>query len=321
MSVFEVPAFISAPSQLVDEYAGRRLSRRAASGELVRVRRGLYLPTDQWRAFTSWEKFRVNIQAVHETAAGSPVFARQSAAQILGLPLIRIPPLVQTVIPPGQGGGRSSNGVHRIMGVRGDPEPWLVDGLLTTPPVQTARDLAVHLPLAHALVAMDRLLGSAPLSGTDQNGASTFTRQDVTDSLELLPNATQQRRVERVLTLASPLAGSAGESLSRAIMIENGFPAPVLQQRFEDARGLIGYPDFTWEEYKVVGEFDGHEKYSQQRYLRGRTPSEVVIAEKNRENRLRALGFNVVRWEWADLLSPERLIRLLHDAGLPHSVR
>ena len=100
-------------------------------------------------------------------------------------------------------------------------------------------------------------------------------------------------------------------------MIQHGFPAPALQQRFEDSRGLIGYPDFDWEEYKLLGEFDGHEKYSQRRYLRGQTPADVVVAEKNRESRLRALGYTVVRWEWADLRTPERLIRRLHYAGLP----
>ncbi len=66
-----------------------------------------------------------------------------------------------------------------------------------------------------------------------------------------------------------------------------------------------------------MGEFDGHEKYSAQRFLKGRTPAQIVIEEKNRENRLRALGYNVLRWEWADLENPQKLITLLRSAGLP----
>ena len=99
-------------------------------------------------------------------------------------------------------------------------------------------------------------------------------------------------------------------------MIQNGFPVPTLQKPFHDDRGLIGYPDFGWEEIKLLGEFDGYEKYSSQQYLKGKTPSEVVVAEKNRENRLRALGYNVVRWVWDDLREEKRLIALLRNAGL-----
>ena len=104
-------------------------------------------------------------------------------------------------------------------------------------------------------------------------------------------------------------------------MIQSGFPIPNLQVPFRDNRGLIGYPDFDWEEIKLLGEFDGFEKYSSQQYLKGKTPSEVVVAEKNRENRLRALGYNVVRWVWDDLRDERRLIALLHEAGLPSTKR
>ena len=68
---------------------------------------------------------------------------------------------------------------------------------------------------------------------------------------------------------------------------------------------------------KVVGEFDGVEKYVKPEFLKGRTPSQAVVAEKNRENRIRAAGFNVVRWDWADLVEPLRLERKLAAAGVP----
>ena len=47
------------------------------------------------------------------------------------------------------------------------------------------------------------------------------------------------------------------------------------------------------------------------------TPSDVVVAEKKREDRFRAKGYKVVRWVWDDLRDPRRLVRLLHEAGLP----
>ena len=42
-----------------------------------------------------------------------------------------------------------------------------------------------------------------------------------------------------------------------------------------------------------------------------------MVEEKNREDRLRAKGYNVVRWVWDDLKDSRRLVRLLHEAGLP----
>lgn len=72
-----------------------------------------------------------------------------------------------------------------------------------------------------------------------------------------------------------------------------------------------------WEETRVVGEFDGRDKYLKPEYLRGRTPSDVVFEEKVREDRIRATDRNVVRWVWDELNSPGRLERILLDAGVP----
>ena len=79
-------------------------------------------------------------------------------------------------------------------------------------------------------------------------------------------------------------------------------------------RGLVGYADFCWADARVIGEFDGRVKYLDESYLRGRSASDAVIAEKIREGRLRALGFRVTRWTWSDLHSPERLAAQLEAA-------
>jgi hypothetical protein len=41
---------------------------------------------------------------------------------------------------------------------------------------------------------------------------------------------------------------------------------------------------------------------------------EVLIAEKRREERLRELGWMVIRWTWQDLTRPEALIGRLRKA-------
>lgn len=50
--------------------------------------------------------------------------------------------------------------------------------------------------------------------------------------------------------------------------------------------------------------------------LDGRSTRETVLAEKKREDRLRALGYKVVRWDWKAVTDPELLRRKLERAGI-----
>jgi hypothetical protein len=69
---------------------------------------------------------------------------------------------------------------------------------------------------------------------------------------------------------------------------------------------LVGRCDFGWSGARTVGEFDGRVKYG--RLVRpDQRPEDVVWAEKQREDALRDLGWQVVRWTWWDL-EHERLL-------------
>ncbi|MBA3529941.1 MAG: hypothetical protein H0T91_11670 [Propionibacteriaceae bacterium] len=75
----------------------------------------------------------------------------------------------------------------------------------------------------------------------------------------------------------------------------------------------VGRSDFCWEETRTLGEFDGKIKYG--RLLKpGQNPSDVVFAEKLREDALRDLGWQVVRWIWEDLARPRALAERLERA-------
>jgi len=119
-----------------------------------------------------------------------------------------------------------------------------------------------------------------------------------------------------VLDFATPLPGSPGESLSRANIHELGFPVPELQVVFDDRGGRVGDVDFWWRMANLIGEFDGLVKYTRAEYTQGRPIEEIVIAEKVREDRLRALGPNVSRWLWGVALRPRELYAHLSSAGL-----
>jgi hypothetical protein len=68
----------------------------------------------------------------------------------------------------------------------------------------------------------------------------------------------------------------------------------------------------------TVGEFDGKAKYGE--LLKpGQTSREAMIAEKQREDLLRDLGWQVVRWMWSDLyrsgVVKDRLLRAFGRAA------
>jgi hypothetical protein len=94
---------------------------------------------------------------------------------------------------------------------------------------------------------------------------------------------------------------------------------PVLQQEFFDAFGSIGFVDFWWPEHNLIAEFDGIAKYVRDEFTGGRSVADVVIAEKNRENRLRAAdgGHGMTRWDWTVAMRPPQLFERLSSAGLP----
>ncbi len=110
------------------------------------------------------------------------------------------------------------------------------------------------------------------------------------------------RMVSGALPLADGRAANPGESWSRAILMGLGLAPMELQVRLEDSDGLIGFADFGWVD--VVGELDGKGKYGIGVDTDPKEAVRIVRREKRREDRIRALGYEVARWEYADHFRP-----------------
>ena len=85
------------------------------------------------------------------------------------------------------------------------------------------------------------------------------------------------------------------------------------------APGFSAYVDFAVDGENVVVEFDGKVKYGRSPddpdpFGHRRTPQQVLWAEKRREDRLRELGYEVVRVTWDDLAEPVVLARRIGAA-------
>ena len=105
--------------------------------------------------------------------------------------------------------------------------------------------------------------------------------------------------VRRAIELARPGAQTILETLSRVRLVRAGLEDPALQREFRDEVGLIGYADMFWESLGVIGEADGQMKYETR---------VDIFNEKLREDRLRALGYIVVRWTWDDVMADPKAV-------------
>jgi len=306
----ELPPLLLSRDRLLHGLTPNDLAKRVKAGHLVRLRHGVYTDGPGWRALKPWEQYRLRVQAAAETFEKPTIFARQSSASVWGIPIIGLNHPVQALTLKNDG-GRSRAGVRRHLAARADLKVVRLEGLLVTDRIRTVLDLAAFSPFAEAIVPLDHVMRPDL-----DRGLPAVTKAELDAGIGSIYSAAAARRIRAATEFADPASGSAGESWSRALIHVAGFDVPVLQQRFSDAAGLVGYTDFYWKEFRVAGEFDGEEKYLKPGFLNGRTASQVVLEEKKRENRLRALGINVVRWDWADLTAPGTLERKLTAAGV-----
>ncbi|MBW0115594.1 hypothetical protein [Pseudonocardia abyssalis] len=125
------------------------------------------------------------------------------------------------------------------------------------------------------------------------------TREELDGALATARGRPGVPAARRVLAFARWGSESVGQSRSRVAMRRAGIPDPVLQWEVRTAAGVV-HADFGWPGLRTFGEFDGREKYGRP-VAPGRTPGDVVYAEKRREDAMRGEDLGAVRWGWADL--------------------
>jgi hypothetical protein len=165
----------------------------------------------------------------------------------------------------------------------------VVAGVPVTTIARTVLDLARSLPMDQAVACGDRALAL----GLDKRELEAGLYE-----MERWPGVRAARRAVEFLDVRSE---SVGESVSRVRLMEEGLPAPDLQHEILGPDGqVIARVDFYWKEQKTIGEFDGKIKYG--RLLKpGQRIEDVIFEEKLREDALRDLGSQMVRWLWRDL--------------------
>ena len=167
------------------------------------------------------------------------------------------------------------------------------EGLRTTVPLRTVRDLSRVLPFAEALVAADSALRKglldedtvrAHLGGATGRGAA---------------------RLRRVAAAADPLSASVLETLVRAALLPVR-PPPVSQYEVRDRWGVfVARVDLCWPRARLVVEADGYAFHSDRLAYR---------RDRERLNELERLGWRVLRFSWEDVVGrPDHVLALVED--------
>jgi predicted transcriptional regulator of viral defense system len=290
----------------------RPLRKAIARGELVRVHRGAYVGAKEWDGLDRRQRYRKQVIAAALASRSRPVLSHQSAAALWGIPTIGNARGLVHVLTTITAGTRTENGFRRHAADIAEDDVVEHEGVLVTSLHRTLIDLARDTPFASAVAGLDWSLRS-PVA--DAPPRTTIT--ELQEYFDRFPSPRNRRRVHRALEFSSPLAESPGESMSRAVIHDLGFPAPILQFEVSDRRGVAGFADFGWPEHALLGEFDGLVKYTRDMTRPGENIDAIVVREKIREDRMRATGRAMTRWLWKDALQPALLHQQLADAGLP----
>lgn len=293
----------------------RALRRAVEKGELVSLLPGVFVPSVKWKRLDERGRHVTRASAVAERLPPTAVFSHATAAAVLGYQWLgRWPDLVEVTDAEAARTRRGATSRTHAFPLSGS-DIESVNGLPVTTAGRTSVDLAVTIPFRNSIVTLDSALESAV---RPRRLARPLTLEAFDAALERRLPVRCHKQVARVRAFANGLSDSGGESLSRVVLHERGWPCPVLQQEFFDAAGKIGEVDFWWPEFGVIGEFDGFVKYSRGSMSNGLAPADVVVKEKRREDRLRAhakvRGF--ARWMFDDLSKPGRLDSVLAAAGL-----
>lgn len=282
------------------------LKRAAERGELVRLRSGAYVRATIWASLTSDERIRLEVAAAQAVHRGDFIASHRSAAALWGLPRVRRHDDLVHQRVSRTTGSRTEHGIRKHAVEDVDLHLTTIDGIPVTDVDRTVLDLAATEPFSAAVAAADWAL------------RNHTTKERLRVCLEEWNPRRARSRVQRVIEFADGAAQGPGESISRVQIFEEGLTMPVLQQRFDDHLGLIGFVDFYWPDFDLIGEFDGLLKYREERVMAGRSAGEVVSDEKIREDRLRATERRprVTRWVWATLSPVGRLAAQLRGAGL-----
>jgi hypothetical protein len=287
--------------------SARRLKRELIAGSLVCVRPGIFAIGGEWTAARAEDRVVARAQALASTSSTAPVFSHETAAALHGLPLYRPDRhRVHTIAPMARPG--ATQGVIRHRGELTEGDVIDIDGVRVTSLARTVADVARTSTFEQAVTVTDAALRTlfVPGPGRYESALAEEFRQE---ALAIVRSAAHgQSRARRALMFADGRAQLPGESISRIRLHELGFRHVELQVPVKGPKGRTFYVDFGFACEGAFGEFDGSIKYVDGKMLDGRTSSQTLDQEKQREDWIRGTtNRRYGRWGWPHVTTARAL--------------
>ena len=285
-------------------YSDDEIAARVKCRDWHRLRRGAYVTSDIWQAADEAARHLLLVWAVILSLKQPAVVSHTSAAAAHGYDLWDVDlSLVHVTRPELQCSRREASVVHHA-GTLGDDEiEKLPSGLLVTKPPRSVVDMTRISSFASGLVTADMAL---------RLGVKAVALLEVLERQRHWKGAAM---ASRVIEEADGRSESVGETLLRIAFMEIGAPRPEPQLQFFTEDGAEwARADFGFKKERVLAEFDGKRKYKVQPGADPEQAGEVVFREKRREEALRDLGWEIVRFIWADLHQRRLIASRLADA-------
>jgi hypothetical protein len=260
---------------------------------------------EAWQAFDQDQRYAVLCRAVYARAGTEVFLSHASALPFLGAPLWGLDLREVHATRRDARSGRREAGVRQHCALVEDIDIAISHDVRHSSGTRAALETTTIASVEAGLVVANSLLHDGHTTLADLRNRYERTMRSWPHTL----------RTRLVLSLATPLLESPGESRLSYWMWHHGLPGPVAQYEVRDSTGSVcARLDFAWPDRGVWVEFDGRAKY-ESLGRPGESVADVVLREKAREDMVRELtGWICVRVTWADLSNPARLMQRLEQA-------
>lgn len=289
------PIFTTIDAQR-DGWSAHKLAAHVRRGAIIRLAKGRYVSAADFRTLKPERRHALRVEATLPTFSFPVVASHYSALALYGLRVWRadLGRIHFARVAAGERYSRRGIAVHPRYG---PADQVVIESLHAVHPTIAVLGAAMLCGVESGVIAADGAL-AVGLTTVDHLG-------EWTDRLSGWPMICRARRA---VELADGRSESPGESRTRLILNALGLGPVEPQVEIFDEAGLVGRVDFLLPRFRVVVEFDGMVKYGSD------DARAVLVAEKSREDRLRALGFIVVRLVWRDLEVPGRVAAIVRKA-------
>lgn len=290
-------------------------SESVRRGDLVRVIHGVFMAAPAWETRSADDRYDAKLHAA--TLRGlarlpRSALSHRSAAFLHSLVLLTRPSDVD-VTQTSCRTERRPDGIllHRadLTGAAGS-----IGGRAVTTLDRTVVDCAAVLSFTDGVAMVESAMHRLVPDG-DRSPETAARVGGECRALWLEQLGRQRPRGASVARKAIEFAGaaseSAAESLGRVVFRSVRLPEPAQQVKIR-TRGRVYYADFGFYRLRVIAEVDGQVKYRQPY---SNDVERTMAAERQRHNDIQELGWEIVRFTWADLHDPGEVYRRIMAAA------